>query len=249
MAGHSKWANIKHKKARADAARGKVFTKIGREIIVAVKEGGADVNGNFRLRLAIDKARSVNMPNDNINRAVQRGLGASDGDSYEQFSYEGYGPGGVAIILDIMTDNRNRTAAEVRHLFTKYGGNMGEPGCVSWMFNRKGLILIEREEGMSEDDVMLMALESGAEDFVANDDSFEIVTETDQLENVRRSLDEQGLAIASAELTMLPQNTISLQGEEAEKALKLLNMLEDQDDVQNIYSNADISDEDMERLG
>ncbi|MGI6358209.1 MAG: YebC/PmpR family DNA-binding transcriptional regulator [Bacillota bacterium] len=243
MAGHSKWANIKHKKAKADAQKGKLYTKIAREIIMAAKQGGGDPEANFALRIAIDKARSMNLPNENINRAIQRGVGAQDGDNYESFSYEGYGPGGVAIIVDLLSDNRNRTASDIRHLFSKHGGNMGETGCVSYMFDRKGVILIDREkEAHSEDDMLLIALEAGAEDLQIEEDSFQIITAPDELETVRRSLQEQGVQMESAELSMLPQTMVAVDGEVAEKALKLLNALEDHDDVQNVYTNADIED-------
>ncbi len=243
MAGHSKWANIKHKKARADAQKGKLYTKIAREIIVAAKQGGGDPDANFALRIAIDKARSMNLPNDNINRAIQRGVGAQDGDNYESFSYEGYGPGGVAIIVDLLSDNRNRTASDIRHLFSKHGGNMGETGCVSYMFDRKGVIIVDREqESRSEDDMLLAALEGGAEDLQIEDDSFQVITAPEDLEAVRRSLQEQGVQMESAELSMLPQTMVAVDGEAAVKALRLLDALEEHDDVQNVYTNADIED-------
>lgn len=243
MAGHSKWANIKHKKARADAQKGKLYTKIAREIIVAAKQGGGDPDANFALRIAIDKARSMNLPNDNINRAIQRGVGAQDGDNYESFSYEGYGPGGVAIIVDLLSDNRNRTASDIRHLFSKHGGNMGETGCVSYMFDRKGVIIVDREqESRSEDDMLLAALEGGAEDLQIEDDSFQVITAPEDLEAVRRSLQEQGVQMESGELSMLPQTMVAVDGEAAVKALRLLDALEEHDDVQNVYTNADIED-------
>lgn len=244
MSGHSKWANIKHKKAKVDAQRGKSYTKIAREIIMAARQGGGDPEANFQLRMAIDKARSMNLPNENINRAIQRGTGAQDGDNYESFSYEGFGPGGIAIIVDLLSDNRNRTASDIRHLFSKNGGNMGETGCVSYMFDRQGVIVIDREnETRSEDDMLLLALEAGAEDLQTEEESFQVITAQDALESVRRFLHSQGVVIESAELSMLPQTLISVEGEAAEKALKLLNALEDQDDVQNVYTNADIAEE------
>ncbi len=244
MSGHSKWANIKHKKAKVDAQRGKLYTKIAKEIIMAAKQGGGDPEANFALRMAVDKARAANLPNENINRAIQRGVGAQDGDNFESFSYEGYGPGGVAVIVDLLSDNRNRTASDIRHLFSKNGGNMGETGCVSYMFDRKGVILIDREVEMrSEDDMLLVVLEAGAEDLQIEEDSFQVITAPDELEAVRRSLQQQGVAIESAELSMLPQTMVAVEGEAAEKALKLLNALEEHDDVQNVYTNADIEDE------
>lgn len=244
MSGHSKWANIKHKKARVDSQRGKVYTKIAKEIIMAAKQGGGDPEANFALRMAIDKARSANLPNENINRAIQRGAGAQDGDNYESFTYEGYGPGGVAVIVDLLSDNRNRTASDMRHLFSKNGGNMGETGCVSYMFARKGVIMIDREaDTRSEDEMLLLVLEAGAEDLQIEEESFQVITAPDELEAVRRFLHEQGVIIESAELSMLPQTMVAVDGEAAEKALKLLNALEDHDDVQNVYTNADIEDE------
>lgn len=244
MSGHSKWANIKHKKAKVDAQRGKVYTKIAKEIIMAAKQGGGDPEANFALRMAIDKARAANLPNENISRAIQRGVGAQDGDNYESFSYEGYGPGGVAVIVDLLSDNRNRTASDIRHLFSKNGGNMGETGCVSYMFTRKGVILIDREEETrSEDDMLLVVLEAGAEDLQTEEDSFQVITAPDELEAVRRFLQQQGVRLESAELSMIPQTMVAVEGEAAEKALKLLNALEEHDDVQNVYTNADIEDE------
>ncbi|HHW99376.1 MAG TPA: YebC/PmpR family DNA-binding transcriptional regulator [Firmicutes bacterium] len=241
MAGHSKWNNIKHRKAKADAQKGKIFAKVAKEIIVAVKHGGGDPENNFALRMALDKARSLNIPNDNINRAIQRGLGGAEGDNYDEFSYEGFGPGGVAVMVDLLSDNRNRTASDIRHLFSKHGGNMGENGCVAYLFDKKGLIVIDREqESRSEDEMMLLALEAGAEDLQVEEDSFEIITDPADLESVRTYLTEQGIAIASAEVSMIPQTTVSVEGEVAEKVLKLLDALEDHDDVQNVYTNADL---------
>jgi YebC/PmpR family DNA-binding regulatory protein len=244
VSGHSKWANIKHKKARVDAQRGKMYTKIAKEIIMAAKQGGGDPDANFQLRMAIDKARSLNLPNDNINRAIQRGVGAQEGDNYESFSYEGYGPGGVAIIVDLLSDNRNRTASDIRHLFSKNGGNMGETGCVSYMFDRKGVIVVDREQDdRSEDEMLMLALEAGAEDLQTEEESFQIITAPDALEAVRRYLEQQGVPMESAELSMLPQTLVSVEGEASEKVMKLLEALEDHDDVQNVYTNADIEDQ------
>ncbi len=241
MAGHSKWNNIKHRKAKADAQKGKMFAKVAKEIIVAVKHGGGDPESNFALRMALEKARSYNFPNENIQRAIQRGLGGADSDNYDEFSYEGFGPGGVAIMVDLLSDNRNRTASDIRHIFSKHGGNLGENGCVSYLFDKKGLIVVDREqEPRSEDEMMLLALEAGAEDLQVEEDSFEIITDPAQLESVRGFLVEQGIAISSAEISMIPQTTVSVEGEVAEKVLKLLDALEDHDDVQNVYTNADL---------
>lgn len=247
MAGHSKWANIKHKKAKADAQKGKIFTKIGREIMVAVKEGGPDPEANFRLKMVIQKAKENNMPGDNINRAIQKAAGGGDGSSYEEITYEGYGPGGVAVMLNILTDNRNRTAGDIRHLFSKYGGNLGETGCVNWMFDKKGLIVIENEDGeIDEDELMLAVLDSGAEDIKGEDNYLEIITPPEQLQSVTDTLKENGYVFSTAEVTMLPQNTTSLNQEDGEKMMKLIGALEDHDDVQDVYHNWDIPEEMME---
>lgn len=237
MAGHSKWANIKHKKARQDASRGKVFTKIAREIIVAIRQGGsADPEGNMRLRLALNKARAANMPNDNINRAISRAVGSSDNDNLEEITYEGYGPGGVAILLDILTDNRNRTASEIRYIFSRKGGNLGETGCVGWMFKRKGFILVEQENcPLDEEDIMLSALEAGAEDIRGAGQGWEIVTAPEDMETVRNALVEQGVEPAEAEITMLPDNL----SEGPPQVMELIDALEEHDDVQNVYTNWD----------
>lgn len=244
MAGHSKWNNIKHRKGKADAQKGKVFAKVAKEIIVAVKHGGGDPDSNFALRMALDKARSVNTPNENINRAIQRGLGGAEGDNYDEFSYEGFGPGGVAVMVDLLSDNRNRTASDIRHLFSKHGGNMGENGCVAYLFDKKGLIVIEREqEPRSEDEMLLLALEAGAEDLQVEEESFEVITAPTDLESVRTFLTEQGITIASAELSMIPQTMVAVEGDVAEKVIKLLDALEDHDDVQNVYTNADLPEE------
>ena len=239
MAGHSKWANIKHRKGRADAQRGKIFTKIAKEIMVAVKHGGSDIESNFKLRLAIQKARTNNMPNDNIQRAIQRGLGDLDGSNYEEIIYEGYGPGGVAIMLEILTDNRNRTAPEIRHTLSKNGGNMGEAGCVSWMFDRRGLLVIEKTDEIDEDEIMLEAIEAGALDVKVQEDSLEIITDPSEFEQVKNTLLEKGFTFVMEEVTMLPQNTISISGKDAEAMEKLVEILEDHNDVQNVYTNFD----------
>lgn len=241
MSGHSKWATTKHKKGKIDAARGKVFTKIAREIIVAAKAGGGDPDANSRLRLALEKAKAANMPNDNITRAIRRGTGEIEGAVYEEMTYEGYGPGGTAIMLDITSDNRNRTAGEIRHIFSRNNGNLGEIGCVAWMFSRKGMIILNGES-IDEDELMLTALDAGADDVTVEDGSAEIITEPDSLEEVKNALAEN-YTIESAEITMLPQNTIALEGDTAEKMLKLLDLLEEHDDVQAVYTNADFPDE------
>lgn len=238
MSGHSKWATIKRKKAKNDSQRGKLFTRLSKEIIIAARNGGADPAGNMRLKSAIEKAKAANIPNENIQRAIQKGIGGGEGANFEEFSYEGYGPGGVAILLDVATDNRNRTAGEVRHILSKHGGNLGETGCVSWMFKKQGIIIIDRTETkLNEDEIMLAALEAGAEDVKVEDDSFEIITAPENLTTVESSLTEQGIPVAEAEITMIPQTTIKLQGEEAEKMVKLIEMLEDNDDVQAVYTN------------
>lgn len=244
MSGHSKWATIKRKKAKIDAQRGKVFTRLSKEIIIAARNGGADPNGNMRLKTAIEKAKAANIPNDNIQRAIQKGAGAGDGANFEEFYYEGYGPGGVAILLKVATDNRNRTAGEVRHILSKNGGNLGETGCVSWMFKEKGVIIIDRTEiDINEDELMLAALEGGAEDVKAEDDSFEVITAPEDLESVKEALAAQGISIADAEITMLPENYIELQGDNADKMNKMIDLLEDNDDIQAVYTNFEMKDE------
>ena len=250
MAGHSKWANVKHRKARVDAQKGKIFTKLAREIIIASREGGGDLDANFRLRLAVQKAREANMPGDNINRAIQKGMGEQDGLVLEQFNYEGYGPGGVAILLEIMTDNRNRTAAEIRSLFTRRGGNMGESGCVAWMFKRMGYITIDKQDYMPpEDELMLLALESGADDFKDEDSSYVIYTAPEDFEMVKETLLKQNIPVTGAEVTMVPESSVPVNDpEEAKKLLDLLDALEDQDDVQSVYANFDIPDEIIKSL-
>lgn len=238
MSGHSKWSTIKRKKAKVDAQRGKIFTRLSKEIIIAARNGGPDPNGNMRLKAAIEKAKVANIPNDNIQRAIQKGAGGGDGANFEEFSYEGYGPGGAAILLNVATDNRNRTAGEVRHILSKYGGNLGETGCVGWMFNEKGMIIIDRQEtDLSEDDMMLAALEAGAEDVKAEEDSFEITTTPQDFAAVKAALEEQGLPVADAELTMVPQSTVKLQGDLAEKMNKMIELLEDNDDIQEVFTN------------
>lgn len=243
MSGHSKWATIKRKKAKIDDQRGKLFTRLAREIIVAARNGGADPDGNMRLKTAIQKAKEANIPNDNINRAIQKGAGELGGAAYEEFVYEGYGPGGVAVMLEIMTDNRNRTAGEIRHTFTRNGGSLGESGCVSWMFDKKGMFVIDKESNnISEDDLMLLALEAGAEDFKVEDDSYEITCDPDDFPGIKEVIESKGVQVAMAEITMVPQTTINLQGKEAEQMERLMENLEEHDDVQNVYANFEIDD-------
>lgn len=250
MAGHSKWAQIKHKKAHTDAKRGKVFTKIVKEIATAARIGGGDLTGNPRLRLAVEKAKEVNMPHDNIKKAIMKGTGELPGVSYEEFIYEGYGPAGVAVMVEVMTDNKNRTVPEIRHIMAKNGGNLGESGCVAWMFDQKGYILVSREKA-SEDAVMTAALEAGAED-MRNDpgeESFEIITAPADMNTVKAAIEQAHIAVESAEITMLPKNYVALDEKAAEQMLRLMEALEDNDDVQNVYANFDIPDEIAERVG
>ncbi|OUM94730.1 MAG: transcriptional regulator [Firmicutes bacterium ZCTH02-B6] len=248
MAGHSKWANIKHKKEKEDARRGKMFTKLSRQITVAAREGGPDPAANGRLRLAIEKARAVNMPMENIERAIKRGTGELEGAAYEELIYEGYGPGGVAIMLEIMTDNRNRTASEVRHLFSRYGGNLGESGCVAWMFERRGLVTVDRASVQDEDALVLAAAEAGADDVKRNEEQFEVHSAPEVVEQVKEYLAQAGYTIASAGLTMVPKTSVEVTGEDAAKLLKLLDALEDHDDVQEVYANFDVPDDVLQAL-
>ncbi len=245
MSGHSKWANIKNKKEKTDAQRGKIFTKIGREIAIAVKEGGgADPANNSKLRDVIAKAKANNMPNDNIMRSIKKAAGDGESVNYEEAVYEGYGPGNMAVIVNVVTDNRNRIAAEMRHIFDKSGGNLGSTGCVGWMFDKKGVIVIERSALMDEDEVMMHALDAGAADFVAQDDAFEIYTEPAEFSAVREALEGRGYAFISAEVQMLPQNSVDISdAETAEKVEKFLERLDDNDDVQEVYHNAILPDD------
>lgn len=249
MAGHSKWANIKHRKSREDAKRGKVFSKIVKMIAVAAREGGADPEMNSDLRLSIQKAKDNNMPSDNIERAIKRGTGELEGVNYERFVYEGYGPAGVALYMELMSDNRNRTAAEIRHLLSKHGGNLGESGCVAWMFNRKGQLIIDLEKSdLDEDELMLEALEAGAEDVQVEDNMATIFTTPSDFEEVRKNLESVGLEFLSADIAMIPDNTIKLDKDTAKKTLRLMDVLEDHDDVQEIYSNFDIPEDIMAEI-
>lgn len=247
MAGHSKWNNIKRRKGAVDAKRGKVFTRLAKEIIVAAKMGGGDPSGNPRLRTAISAARAENMPKDNIEKAIKKGTGELESVNYEECSYEGYGPGGVAILIEVMTDNKNRTLPEIRAAMNKNNGNMGESGSVAWIFERKGLIVI-LTSATTEDDLMEITLEAGAEDIVTEGDIFEVYTGQSAFEDVRNAIEEAGLPIESAELTMKPQNTIKLEGKEAEQMINLMDKIEDLDDIQKVYANFDISEETLEAM-
>ena len=247
MSGHSKWNNIKRKKEKADGAKAKIFTKIGRELTVAVKEGGsADPNANSKLKDCIAKAKAANVPNDNIERIIKKAAGEGNADNYENVTYEGYGPSGVAVIVEALTDNRNRTAADVRHAFDKYGGNLGTNGCVSFMFKQKGVIVIERED-QDEDTVMMDALEAGGADFSADEDVFEITTEPDDFSGVLEDLEKKGYEFVSAEVEMVPDTYTAIADPEIqEKMQKMLDLLEDSDDVQNVWHNWDAPEEDEE---
>ncbi|MCA6070877.1 MAG: YebC/PmpR family DNA-binding transcriptional regulator [Endomicrobium sp.] len=249
MSGHSRWAGIKHKKAATDAKKGKVFTKIIREIAVATKEGGSQIEHNARLRKAIEDAKEANMPQDNIKKAIQRGNGEIPGAVYEEMVYEGYGPAGVALIVEITTDNKNRTASDIRKMFSSHRGNLGEAGCVGWMFDRKGYITVNKSTAV-EETVMNIALEAGVEDFKSETDSdvYEIITSTADLDKVKNTLKEKNIEVASAEISMIAQTQITLTGDDASCMLKLMNELEEHDDVKNVYANFDISGEDMEKL-
>jgi YebC/PmpR family DNA-binding regulatory protein len=249
VAGHSKWAQIKHKKAHTDAKRGKVFTKIVKEIATAAKLGGGDADANPRLRTAIEKAKEVNMPHDNIKKAVMKGTGELPGVSYEEYLYEGYGPAGVAVMVEVMTDNKNRTVPEIRHIMSKNGGSLGESGCVSWIFEKKGYILVNKSKS-SEDAVMTAALDAGAED-MKNDpaeDNFEVLTSPEDFSAVKDALEKAGIAVESAEVTMLPKNYIVLDEKTADQMVRLIDALEDNDDVQNVYANFDIPDDVAEKM-
>ena len=247
MSGHSKWSSIKHKKAVKDARRGKLFSKLIKEITVAARLGGGDLNGNPRLRTAVLTARENSMPNDNIDRAIKKGTGELEGASYEEATYEGYGPGGAAIIVSALTDNRNRTVADLRRIFEKHGGNMGAAGCVAWMFHKRGVITIEKTAA-DEDRVMEVALEAGADDVADAGDVYEVTTAPDHFEAVKNAIDAAGISRAGAEVTLVPENTVSLTGRAAAHTLKLLEDLEDHEDVQHVSANVDIPQEELERL-
>ena len=248
MSGHSKWSTIKRKKGALDAKRGKIFTRLIKEITVAARMGGGDADGNPRLRAAIASAKTENMPKDNIERAIKKGTGELEGAVYEEITYEGYGPGGVAVLVDCMTDNKNRTVADIRHYFSKSGGNLGESGCVSWMFNKKGTILVDKET-IDEEELMDKALEAGAEDVIEEDNVFQVETSPDDFEAVREALEADGVNFIEASVAMVPQNIVDITDEKtARQILMLLENLEDHDDVQNVYANFDIPDEIMETV-
>ncbi|KPK31881.1 MAG: transcriptional regulator [Nitrospira bacterium SG8_35_1] len=248
MSGHSKWSTIKRKKGALDAKRGQIFTRLIKEITVAARMGGGDPDANPRLRSAIASAKAENMPKDNIDRAIKKGTGELEGAVYEEITYEGYGPGGVAVLVDCMTDNKNRTVADIRHYFSKSGGNLGESGCVAWMFDKKGTILVDKET-IEEDELLDKALEAGAEDVVEEDNVFQVVTAPDDFESVREALEADGVKFIEATVSMVPQNTIDVSEEKtAKQILKLLESLEDHDDVQNVYANFDIPDDIMEAV-
>lgn len=245
MSGHNKWSTIKHKKGAADAKRGKIFSKIVKEITIAARMGGGEPADNPRLRTAIAAAKSENMPKDNMERAIKKGTGELEGVNYEEYMYEGYAPGGAAILVESLTDNKNRTAAEVRHIFSKCGGNLGAAGCVAWMFEKKGYIVISKSV-TDEDTLMEIALDAGAEDVRDVDDSFEVITEPADYEVVKQAIDDANLETEEASVTKLPQNTVKVTGKEARQTVRLLQTLEDSDDVQDVYTSADIPDEALE---
>lgn len=247
MSGHSKWANIKRKKEKTDSQKGKIFTKLGREIAIIVKQGGPDPEANGKLKDVIAKAKAANMPNDNIIRCIKKASGEQDGSNYEEITYEGYGPGGVAVIVDATTDNKNRTAGDVRHYFDKFGGNLGTSGCVSFMFNKKGIILIEKSEKVSEDDLMMEAIEAGAEDFKAEEEYYEITTSPEDFSNVRSSLENKGYEFLEADIEMIPVTTTKLtEPKQIEFMDKLIEHLEDMDDVLDVYHNWEMPEEEDE---
>lgn len=241
MSGHSKWATIKRKKATIDAKRGKLFTKLIKEITIAARQSGGDIDGNPRLRLAVDNAKAANMPMDNIERAIKKATGELEGVNYLELNYEGYGPGGVAIYIESLTDNKNRSVAEIRHSLSKYGGSLGESGSVAWMFDRKGVITVPIQD-KSEDDIMEIIIDAGADDLQTEDDFYEITTDTESFETVRKALIENDIKIENASLQWIAKNTVKVTGETAEKLMKLIDNLEDNDDVQNVYTNADFID-------
>ncbi|MEQ8171488.1 MAG: YebC/PmpR family DNA-binding transcriptional regulator [Candidatus Eremiobacterota bacterium] len=248
MSGHSKWHNIKLRKSKVDAQKGKMFTKVAREIIIAAREGGGDPAGNFRLRVIIEKARGVNMPQENIKRAIQKGTGDSkDASAFEEILYEGYGPAGVALLISVVTDNRNRTAADVRNILSRNGGSLGESGCVLWMFDKKGIFIFSSEK-VKEDDIFMVATDAGADDVNSEDGNIEVTCAPQDFQSLRETLEKNGFIPEDSKISMLPKTTVSLDEDGARKVLKLIDLLEDYDDVQEVYSNFDISDEIMEKL-
>ncbi|HTY22460.1 MAG TPA: YebC/PmpR family DNA-binding transcriptional regulator [Desulfomonilaceae bacterium] len=247
MSGHNKWSTIKHKKGAQDAKRGKLFSKIIKEITIAARMGGGDPEGNPRLRAAVLAARAANMPKDNVEKAIKRGAGGLEGTNYEEIVYEGYGPGGVAVLVEVLTDNKNRTVAEVRHIFEKYNGNLGESGCVSWMFKKQGIVVIAADS-IDEDEVMEVALECGVHDVKKEGHSFEMTTDPADIETVRKAVEDKGWKIELSEITMIPQTTVKLEGKKAEQMLKMMDALDDNDDMQKVFANFDISEEDMLKI-
>lgn len=247
MSGHSKWSTIKRKKGAADAKRGKAFSRLIKEITIAAKMGGGDVDGNPRLRAAIAAAKAENMPKDNIERAIKKGTGEIEGASYEEITYEGYGPGGVAVLVDTLSDNRNRTTGEVRHIFTKNNGSLGEGGCVSWIFDKKGFFVFEKGR-IAEEKLFEVALEAGAEDIREEENTFEVVTDPRSFEEVKTAIDENKLDYILAEITLIPKTTVKLEGKEAEQMIRLMETMEEADDVQKVYANFDIADEILEKM-
>jgi YebC/PmpR family DNA-binding regulatory protein len=247
MSGHSKWASIKRKKQATDAKRGQLFTKLIKEITVAARSGGGDPEGNPRLRTAISTAKGANMPLDNIDRAIKKGTGELPGVVYEEVNYEGYGPGGIAILVEVLTDNKNRTTADIRHIFSKYGGHLGNAGCVAWIFQQKGIITVEKSS-CDEDILMSIVIDAGAEDLQSDNGSFEIFSPASDFENIKQALEEKGISYTSAEITRSPQNIIKAEGRHAQQVLKLVENLEEQDDVQKVYSNFDIPEEILVKL-
>ena len=242
MSGHSKWSTIKHKKGATDAKRGKIFTKVIKEITVAARINGGDVDGNPRLRLAVQKAKEVNMPQENVTRAIKKGTGELEGVQYQEISYEGYGPGGVAIFMEVMTDNKNRTISELRAVLDKNGGNMGENGCVAWIFEKKGTITIMTPE-KDEEELLELVMDAGGDDLQTVDDHYEITTSIETFESVRKAIENSGIKVQSAELTRIPQNMVNVEEKNCKSLLRLMDMLEDHDDIQKVYSNFDITDE------
>lgn len=248
MSGHSKWSTIKRKKGAIDAKRGKIFTKLIKEITLAARLGGSDIEGNARLRQAVLAAKEENMPKDNIERAIKKGAGGAEGGAnYEEITYEGYGPGGAAVIVEIMTDNKNRTVAEIRHIFSKHGGNLGENGCVAWIFAKKGSIVIDKK-AIDEDALMELALEAGADDVKVEDSEYEVITDPAAFEAVKKAIDSKGIKHLEARIGLIPSNTVKLEAGKAESMLKMMEKLEDNDDVQNVYSNFDIDEDVLEKL-
>jgi YebC/PmpR family DNA-binding regulatory protein len=248
MSGHSKWHSIRHKKGATDAKRGKIFSRLNKELMVAARMGGGDPSANPRLRQAIAAAKSENMPKDNIERAIKKGTGELEGVNYEEYMYEGYAPGGVALLIEVMTDNKNRAAADIRYVFNKRGGSLGEAGCVAWMFEKKGLIIFDQNQ-VAEDEVLEVALEAGADDVISTEDQYEVHTELSAFESVKQAFDDQELRYTMAEITMMPQNTVNIDDESvAAQVLKLMEGIEDADDVQKVYANFDIPDEILQRI-